>query len=229
MPSFTMRLDLGSPVDCSDGAFGELADVVIDPSTRRVTHLVVQPHDRHDLARLVPIDRAHAAEGAEGIVLESTVAEINQLEPLVKSAYLRLGEFPVEDPDWEVGIEELFALPYYGSFAPGGLGSGMGSTEIDPHVSISYDRIPKDKVEIRRQSAVTSSAGDHLGHVDGFVVDDQEQIAHLVLQHGHLWGKREIAIPIGAVAKIENDVVKLTLSADEVGALKPLAVRRWRT
>jgi sporulation protein YlmC with PRC-barrel domain len=225
----TMRLDLGSPIDCSDGSFGELADIVIDPSTRRVTHLVVQPHDRHDLARLVPISRAHAREGLDGISLASTVAEINELEPLVKSAYLRLGEFPVEDPDWEVGIEKLFALPYYGSFAPGGLGSGMGSSEIDPHVSITYDRIPKDKVEIRRESAVTSSDGDHLGHVDGFVVDDLEQIAHLVLQHGHLWGKREIAIPIGAVARIENDEVTLSLSTDEVGALKPLGVHRWRT
>jgi sporulation protein YlmC with PRC-barrel domain len=222
-----MRLELGSPVDCADAAFGELADIVIDPSTRRVTHLVVQPHDRHEEARLVPIGRAHARDESDGISLEFTLAEVNQLEPLVKSAYLRLGEFPVEDPDWEVGIENLFALPYYGSFAPGGLGSGMGSTEIDPHVSISYDRIPKDKVEIRRESAVTSSDGHHLGHVDGFVVDDQEQIAHLVLQHGHLWGKREIAIPIGAVARIETDQVILSLSTDEVGALKPLDVHRW--
>jgi len=227
MQCITMRLELGSPVDCTDAAFGELADIVIDPSTRRVTHLVVQPHERHEEARLVPIDRAHARDGSDGISLEFTLAEINELEPLVKSAYLRLGEFPVEDPDWEVGIEKLFALPYYGSFAPGGLGSGMGSTELDPHVSISYDRIPKDKVEIRRESAVTSADGDHLGHVDGFVVDDQEQIAHLVLQHGHLWGKREIAIPIGAVARIETDEVILTLSTDEVGALKPLAVHRW--
>ncbi len=43
-----MRLDLGSPVRCTDDAFGELADVVIDPETRRVTHLVVQPHQRDE-------------------------------------------------------------------------------------------------------------------------------------------------------------------------------------
>ena len=55
-----MRLDLGSPVRCTDEAFGELADVVIDPGTRRVTHLVVQPHQRDEQARLVPVDRARA-------------------------------------------------------------------------------------------------------------------------------------------------------------------------
>jgi hypothetical protein len=36
-----MRLELGGRAGCSDGTFGELADVMIDPTTRRVTHLVV--------------------------------------------------------------------------------------------------------------------------------------------------------------------------------------------
>jgi hypothetical protein len=36
-----MRLEIGGCVDCSDGTFGELADVVIDPTTKRVMHLLV--------------------------------------------------------------------------------------------------------------------------------------------------------------------------------------------
>ena len=42
-----MRLELGSPVNCTDGPFGELADVVVDPTKRRVTHLVVDPDGDH--------------------------------------------------------------------------------------------------------------------------------------------------------------------------------------
>ena len=57
-PSMLVRLDLGCPVHCSDGDFGELADVVIDPTTRRVTHLVVQPHDGAAKAVLVPVERS---------------------------------------------------------------------------------------------------------------------------------------------------------------------------
>jgi sporulation protein YlmC with PRC-barrel domain len=223
-----MRLELGSPVNCADGAYGELSDVVIDPSTRRVTHLVIQPHHRHDQARLVAIDRA--APGADedaAISLDSTVAEIDQLEPISKSAYLRLGEFPVEDPDWQVGIQEIFALPYYESLSPDGLGTSMQPLDYDPHVTLNYDRVPKHEIEIRRGSAVTSSDGERLGHVDGFVVDDEQQIASFVLEHGHFWGKREISIPIGAVARIGNDEVVLSLSTDEVGALKSHAVHRW--
>jgi sporulation protein YlmC with PRC-barrel domain len=221
-----VRLDLGSPVRCTDDAFGELADVVIDPTTRRVTHLVVRPDRASEPPRLVPIERARGGDEAEAtIVLDGSVAEIGQLESVREAAYLRLGEFPVEDPDWEVGIEEMLALPYYQGFDA----FGAEPVAYDDHVMWEYDRIPKGDVEIRRASPVTSRDGHHLGHVDGFVVDDQNRIGHLVLEHGHLWGKREVIIPIGAVASVETDAVVLSLSKDEVGALESRRVHRWRT
>jgi sporulation protein YlmC with PRC-barrel domain len=220
-----MRLELGSPVDCVDGPFGELSDVVIDPSARRVTHLVVQPHNRHNLGRLVPVAQVHTETTSDATIsLDLTIAEITALEPIQKAAYLRLNEFPIEDPNWDVGIEEVFAWPYYQSID--GLGIGTQAIDPDPHVEVTYDRVPKGEVEIRRASAVTSSNGEHLGHVDGFVVDGEGHIAHVVLEHGHLWGKREVAIPIGAVARTESDEVVLSWSTDEVGALKPLPVHR---
>ena len=109
----------------------------------------------------MPVARAHteATSGAT-ISLDCTVAEINALEPIQKSAYLRLGEFSVEDPDWDVGIEEMFALPYYQSVD--GMGVGMQAIDPDPHVALSYDRVPKGEIEILRARDVTSSNGEHL-------------------------------------------------------------------
>lgn len=224
-----MRLDLGSPVRCSDGEYGELADIVIDPIKKRVTHLVVQPHHRHDLARLVPIERAQGiADDEAGLRLDYTIEGVNKLEPLQQSAYLRIGEKPVEDPEWQVGIENMLALPYYESMTPGGgLGTTMPAMGYDDHMTEIYDRVPKDTIEIRRSSPVISSDDHDLGHVDGFVVDTEEGITHLVLEHGHLWGKREITIPIGAVKSIENDIVNLSLTKDQVGDLKSVPLRRW--
>jgi sporulation protein YlmC with PRC-barrel domain len=219
-----VKLELGCPVRCADETFGELADVVIDPTTRRVTHLVVAPRHAPDLARLVPIARARGDEEADGtIVLDGTVEQIGQLERVHESAYLRLGDIPVADPDWDVGVEEMLAQPYYQGL------DAVGAAPIayDDHVVWEYDRIPKGDVEIRRASRVTSADGHHLGHVDGFVVDGDDHIGHLVLEHGHMWGKREVVIPIGAVARVETDAVVLTLSKDEVGALESHHVRRW--
>jgi sporulation protein YlmC with PRC-barrel domain len=212
-------------VQCTDDTFGELADVVIDPQTRRVTHLVVQPHHRDEQARLVPVERAQAADTADTTIsLDCTVSEMSRFELVRESAYLRLGEVPVEDPDWDVGIEAPLTLPPATGLDP----FGGGMADIDPHVMVSYDRIPMGEVEIRRASSVTSADGHHLGHVDGFVIDDAQQIAHLVLEHGHLWGRRDVVIPASAVGRVASDEVVLTLSKDDVAALPSARVHRRR-
>ena len=36
---------------------------------------------------------------------------MSEFELVRESEYVRLGEAPVEDPDWDVGIEEPLALP----------------------------------------------------------------------------------------------------------------------
>jgi sporulation protein YlmC with PRC-barrel domain len=215
-----MKLELGCPVSCADGDYGTLADVVVDPTTQRVTHLVVEPHGSPVAARLVPVDVA--AEGGDGLALSVTREEAGHLEPLRESAYLRLGEFPAQDPDWDVGIEETYALPYYA----GADGLGLGPVDFDPHVIETYDRVPKGEVELRRTSPVVTADGHHAGHVEGFVVDDEGHITHIVLEHGHLWGRRDVAIPIGAVGKLESDTVVLSLSKDDVGALPQARVKR---
>jgi hypothetical protein len=134
-------------------------------------------------------------------------------------AYVQLGDFAVDDPDWDVGVKAVYALPYYPAY------------DVEPgpvDVSVMYDRIPKGSVEIRRASDVYSAERHHLGHVDGLIVDRDEHITHLVLERGHLWGRREITVPIGAVAKVETDDVTLSLTKNQIGSLPEVAVRRWR-
>jgi sporulation protein YlmC with PRC-barrel domain len=216
-----MRLEIGGRVDCSDGTFGEFADVVIDPTTKRVTHLVVKAEGQPSVERLVPIELADRGDGTRRVVtLRATAKEVGSLPPVQEVAYVQLGDFPLDDPDWDVGIKEVYALPYYPAY------------DVEPgplDVSIMYDRIPNGGVEIRRASDVYSAERHHLGHVDGLIVDRDEHITHLVLQRGHLWGRREVTIPIGAVAKVETDDVTLSLTKDRVGSLPEVAVRRWPT
>ena len=106
-------------------------------------------------------------------------------------------------------------LPPMEALGPGAMGSE--AIEIDPYMTVSFDRVPKGTVEIRRRSGVTSSDGHHVGHVVGFVLDDQDQITSLVLQHGHLWNKRELEVSSGSIDRIQSDEVTLSLSKDEVG------------
>jgi len=222
-----MRLEIGNRVRCTDGAYGELADIVIDPLEKRVTHLVVQPEQDEGGARLVPI---HLAKGEDDeqreIELECTLDEAQGFESVRESAYLRLGERPTEDPDWDVGVEDVLALPYYAGLGFAGSDTSPYPDQLDPDISLYYDRVPKGEVEVRRASVVISTDGHSLGEVDGFVVDEDEHITHFVLERGHLWGRKEVTIPIGAVARLESDAVHVALSKDEVGALPAVHVGR---
>ena len=216
-----MRLEIGNRVHCTDGEYGELVDIVIDPLEKRVTHLVVQPEQSKGEARLVPIQLAKGRDDEQHeIELECTLDKAQGFESVREAAYLRLGESPAEDPDWEVGVEDVLTLPYYE-------GSDLGPyPELDSGVTVFYDRVPKGEVEVRRASAVISADGHSLGEVDGFVVDADKHITHFVLERGHLWGRKEVTIPIGAVARVESDEVHVALSKDEVGALPAVRVGR---
>jgi sporulation protein YlmC with PRC-barrel domain len=214
------RLELGTPVACSDGPFGSLGDVVIDPVKKRVTHLVVEPSGELGLARLVPIDLADGGD-KDGIALRCTSEAVAKFPTVHEAAYIRTTDFPVGDPDWDVGVQDVLAMPYYSS-GDFGVYTGLDESPIE----VAYDRVPKGEVEIRRKSVVLSADDHHLGEVEAFLCEGDE-ITHLVLEGGHLWGKRDVTIPIGAVQSVETDSVTLKLSKDEVGKLPAARVHRW--
>jgi sporulation protein YlmC with PRC-barrel domain len=218
-----VRLELGTPVRCTDAVYGELADLVIDPTQKRVTHVVVRPQRQEPAAsRLVPIELIDESKGERELVLRCTVDDVNELETVHEFAFLRLGEFPTEDPKWDVGVSDVLAAPYYE-----GTGFGEYVGDFGTNDAVTYDRVPKGEVEVRRSSRVMSADEHYLGDVDGFLLDGDDHITHVVLERGHLWGRREVTVPIGALESVASDVVTLKLSKDEVGDLPSHKVHRW--
>lgn len=209
-----MRLGLGSTVRCADGGVRELADVVVDAAARRVTHLVVQPKDRHNAARLVSLGLV--VEDAEGLTLSCSSEALAELEAVHEYAYLPAGSRPEEGADWSIGIEDVLVAPDYEPF-------DVAEPDLDSNVSLMYDRVPKGEIEIRKTSAVYSADEHHVGSVHGFVVGDGGAIEMLTLLRGHLWWSREISVPVGAIAKLENDLVTLGVAKRE---LKGFSSRR---
>jgi hypothetical protein len=191
---------------------------VIDPATKRVTHLVVRAQGEPWVERLVSVELADPGDTAvRAVTLRSTAEEIRSLPPVQEVAYPQLGDFPPKDPDWDVGIQEVYALPHHPGY-------DLQPAPLD--FPVLYDRIPKGEVEIRRESGVYSAEGHHLGPLDGFLVDHDERITHLVLERGHLQRRCEVTIPIHAVAWVETDSVTLTLTKDQVESLPEVAVSR---
>jgi sporulation protein YlmC with PRC-barrel domain len=208
-----MKLELGTSIRCADGATRELVDVVIDSSSCRVTHLVIRPAQHAEDARLVPISLASRAEDGESeISLNCGAADLERFDPVHKFEILRAGERPNEDPKWDVGVEDIVVAPNY---SPTAFGDYGGS--VDSDVTISYDRVPKGEIELRHASSVYSADGHHLGSVDAVVVDDDDRLTHLLLERGHLWWKREVALPAESISKFESDMLTLGLTKRELG------------
>jgi hypothetical protein len=217
--SKTIEYDIGSEVACSDGVCGELKRVVVDPVAVAITHLVVEPRHRRGAGHLVPIDLVSSAKGR--IELNCTTSEFQALDHAEEIHFL-----PGASGGWGYDQDQMLSLPYYGlaggigGMGVGGMGGvgmgGLGGLGVGagPHAVIS-DHVPIGEVEVRRGDDVEATDGP-IGRVQGLVMNSSDhQVTHILLDEGHLWGKRRVAIPIAAVTRMDIGV-RLNLTKDEV-------------
>jgi len=208
---------IGSEVSCTDGMAGELTRVVFDPVASELTHLVVEPEGRVGLARLVPIDLVDEDAGAGGaagqVRLGCTVAEFAELDPAEETQFV-----PGTQGYEAYGPQQVLSWPY----STAGGGRGVPQKLLDGvSETVTYDSVPVGEVEIRRGDRVHASDGA-IGHVEGLVIEPStHHVTHVLLQEGHLWGRKEVAIPISTVTGTD-DGIQLSLTKHEVGGLPPV-------
>jgi sporulation protein YlmC with PRC-barrel domain len=202
------QFEIGSQARCTDGVCGEVSRLVVDPVAKTVTDLVVEPKGREGLGRLVPLDLVDASAG--DVRLRCTLAEFEHLDPAEETQFV-----PGSGGYAAYGPQQVSAWPYYGLTpgveTPGGV--DLGTAGFSP--TITYDRIPLGEVEVRRGDPVEATDG-RIGHIQGLVVDPRDhQVTHVLLQEGHLWGRKDVAIPIKAVSRV-GDTIHLNISKHEV-------------
>jgi sporulation protein YlmC with PRC-barrel domain len=212
-----MDLTLNSTVVGSDDSEFSLDDVVIDPLSGTVTHVVLIPAQGDHAPRLVPVGDLDVSTDPPQVSFG--MAALAELPTVQEWDYVRFGEFPVAAPGWATGIEHVYGSAYYGA--------DFASGWYDDHYTLGWHRIPAGEVEIRRRSLVRDTDGRELGTVDGFVCDDEHHVTHLVLEHGRFFGHRDITIPMSQVASIDNDEVQLDMTEDDVRKLPSVVVHPW--
>jgi sporulation protein YlmC with PRC-barrel domain len=195
------EFSLGAKVSCLDGFCGEVRRTILDPATRTVTHLVVEPRRDKAQGRLVPLELVDAT-GPE-IRLHCTLDEFERLEP-----------------SEEVELAEGMDYGYGQGGSASGVGIGMGLGQRTP-VVVSH-AVPLGEAEVGRHDRVHAVDGE-IGQVEGFVVDpDHHQVTHILLKEGHLWGRKEVAIPVSAVASLDAGI-RLNITRKQVEDLPPLS------
>ena len=103
-------------------------------------------------------------------------------------------------------------MPYY----------GIGRRQYP--MTVTYDTLPLGEVAVRRGQRVHASDGT-IGLVQGLVLDPgSRHVTHVLLQEGHLWGRKQVAIPVSAVTEVDADRVELTLTKQQVQHLPPVNI-----
>lgn len=199
---------LGAAVHCSDGKCGEIIGFIVDPITKSMTHIAV--HHRHHLDEsewLVPIDAVTSATYDE-VHLACSQAEMTAMEPFIKTRYVDRPH-----PDYADYQSGEYMAPY--------VTDGAGGA-----VAEDYEAVPRGEFAIHRGYSVIAADGP-IGHVGELVVDPEGgRVTHIVLQEGHLWGKREIAVPVPEIERADAGEVRLKLDKASVEALADFEVKR---
>jgi sporulation protein YlmC with PRC-barrel domain len=203
---------IGAEVSCSDGFCGKVSRLVIDPSARSVTHLVIEPKHRRDLGRIVPVHLVDTAAGQ--IRLRCTTAEFDRLDPAQETDL-------AEGVDYGGGYGQAEAVQGYGMGSRGVTGMGIGMDLGHGTPVVVHDVVPFGETDLQHGERVHALDGE-IGEVEGFVVDPNDnRVTHVLLREGHLWGRKEVRIPISAVTGVENGI-RLSITKKQVEDLPPV-------
>ena len=173
---------------------------------------MVEPRHWPGLGRLVPLDLVDAATTKE-VRLRCTRAEFDELGFAEDTHFAPRTSL---DQDSGYSAEQLLMLPYYSRVAD----EGMPQTQAEEPTG-TYGSLPPGEVGVRRNKRVFATDGE-IGRVEGLVIDPgNHYVSHVLLQEGHLFGRREVAIPIGAVTEV-IDGVQLNLTKQQVENLPPV-------
>jgi hypothetical protein len=208
-----MEIPLQAPVECTDGICGRSEYILIDPLNDQVTHVVVKEAAFPNTEYLVPVETVSATV-AGTIQLRCSKAKLEKLRHFVKTTFVE-AKVPLMSPGYGGGMGTYYYLPYV-------------TADMTVQLPKEHLQIPAGELGVTRGTRVEAKDG-YVGHVDEFVVDPKNShITHLVMREGHLWGQKDVIIPVSAMGKPRQDTVFLKLTKHQIEALPTFPVhRRW--
>jgi len=209
-----MEIPLQAQVECTDGICGRSIYVLIDPLVEQVTHLIVKKDSSPNTEYIVPVD-VISTTIADTIQLRCTKAELGKMDPFVQTEYIA-EKLPDRDFMYTGGVYRMGSYYYMPYVTP----------EITVQVPVKRRQIPLGELAIRRGTRVEATDG-YVGKVDEFVANPKNgHITHLVMREGHLWGKKDVIVPISAMGETREDTVFLKLDKHQIESLPIFPVHR---
>lgn len=207
-----MQIPSKAQVICTDGHGGHSEYILMNPVLEQITHLVVRTDASPHTEYIVPIEIVSATT-ADTITLGCSKAALKKMDPFIEKRFIE-EKIPQQVTPGVYSIGNYYYWPIV-----------TGSKTV--RVPVEDRQIPLDEIAVERGTRVMATDGP-VGQVDEFLMNADGHITHLVLREGHLWGQKDVTIPISAMGKTSEEMVHLSLTKKQIEALPTVPIhRRW--
>jgi hypothetical protein len=198
-----MDLTLGVEVYCADDLFGQLTHLVLNPKLQWVTHLVVKDKSQKQTERVLSVKYIEEA-ATKAVHLNCAIESASIFQPF---EVIRYKQVPGEGSDasifWSIDRQAEHHFP---------------TDQI--YTLVKTRSIPLSEVVVNQNTRVEAIDGA-VGRLRGFQVNSFGwEITHLIFHRGHLWGQKEIEIPVSEVQSIAENTVRLKLNRKTITSTK---------
>ena len=201
-------IPLKAKVLCTDGHAGTTTAIIVDPVKREVTHVVVESIKYLDF--LVPLEQV-AGTKPDAVHLNCTVDELHGMRSFTETHYVQ---------------DDL----YGGEMVQGGQYLAPYATQVPGDGGLfEEEKVPLGELAVHRGTTVQATDG-RIGELEEFVVEpDTGHVTHIVLRKGHLWGKRDVVIPISAIDHGDYESLYLNVTKKEIRDLPGVSIQHHYT
>jgi uncharacterized protein YrrD len=235
-----MNLKKDAKIRAADGdAIGNLNRFVVNPKTKRVSHIVFEHGTLSKTEHVIPIELVERVDD-DGIHLRDIPQKPEDLPLFEEDKYLLTNERGVleEGVVSDTTVYSYYHYPPapYGTSSVRDTGDGLHTyhqTDQKPRVERSHSReghkppvtkseklnIPEDAVALKEGAKVISSDQKHVGDVEKLLMDPQTDTAtHLLITKGLLNREKKL-VPVDWIDQILEDEVSLVIQEDFIDNL----------
>lgn len=200
-------IPLNAKVQCSDGECGKTTNVLVNPVSLKVTHIAIKDKKLpSNPTRLVPFGMV-ASVTPKQVTLTCSIKDVTGMPPFLVDTLVQQSSS---------GQAYASGEAYHSQYV-------VNDTAYD---SVRAQNMPKGELAVYSGMHVEASDGK-VGKLDELVLDsDSGNITHIQMREGHLWGKKDVAIPVEDIDFTDGKTVYLKIDKDAVKALPAVKVKR---
>lgn len=209
-----MKFKKGMTVKTADGdKVGTVDQIIVDPGSQDVTHIVVEKGFLFKEDRIVPIHLLREAD-EDTVLLESSVDDIEEFPQYRHGHFIQYQRQPLP-PQWGgwAGGPLLYNPPL--GEKPYAYYPGIGFPANHPKHPPEGAGGPAISISIEEGMKVLAENGENAGEVKKTFTDDEGKITHLVISEGFLFTTERL-IPINWVSQMTDNEIQLSVPTEMV-------------